>query len=291
MPFCMRNSMAKIFFNAVMLMAILQLAGPSAPAAAKDLNRGGGTIHGMVQAARIHGVPDKVLSDLLARAVDRKVAPDRVRALLGMLTEVRQEGLPMESFLGKIDEALAKGVNPAQLEAKLHERIADYKFVMRVLEEKYPQGPSLEGPELSAVVDCLDLGLSRETLSDFLRRAPATRPAMLAIAAQNYALLQQIGFDSELGDELLRFGMAHRCLTSRWAGLFKAAAAAKRKGISDQRFAAAVEHVWKTHGDPHQVLQELGFTLRDVRRGPGSGPMPEAHRVIPASEPIQNSTR
>ncbi len=118
--------MAKILFNAVILMSVLQLAGSIVPAAATDLNKDGGTIHGMVQAARMQSVPDKVLSDLLARAVDRAMDPGRVRSLLGMLMEIRRQGLPLEPFLGKIDEASAKGVNPLHrrcgglLSPKLH---------------------------------------------------------------------------------------------------------------------------------------------------------------------------
>ena len=152
MPFFMRDSMARILINAVILMSILQLGGAVVPAAATELNRGGGTIRDTVQAARNQGVPDKVLTDLLARAVDRGIDPDRVRSLLGMLAEIRREGVPLKPFLEKVDEALAKGVNFTQIEANLQARLGDFRFVVRILEEKYPQGHVLEGPELPAVV-------------------------------------------------------------------------------------------------------------------------------------------
>jgi hypothetical protein len=267
--------MAKILINAVILMSILQLAGLHVPATASDWNGKGASVQDRVRAARERGVPEKVLTDLLARAVDRGLDPDRVYSLLGLLVDIRREGLPLAAFLAKVDEALAKGVNPAQLEARLRDRMADYRFVMRVLEQKYPRERVSEGPELSAVVDCLDIGLSREELTDFLRRAPATSLMVLAIAVQNKAFLQQIGFDPELCDELLRYGMAQGYLTNRWAGLFKAAAAAAKKGVSEKRFADAVKQVWTVRGDPHQLLETLGFTTRDVRRGPGAGPKPE----------------
>jgi len=283
--------MAKTLFNAMILMAILQLSGPGTPAAAADVHMIEKTIPGTVQAAREQGVPDRILSDLLARAVDRGIDPDLVHALLGILMDIRRAGMPLDPFLGKIDEAMAKGVNPAQLEAGLRDRMADYRFVMQLLEIKYPSDRLPGQDTLAALVDCLDLGLSRETLADFLRRAPATSPAMLATAARNKAFLQQIGFDPKTSDELLRYGMTHRCLTAPWAGLFKVAAAAARKGISDKRFATAVVHVWKTRGDPHQVLQELGFTMRNIRRGPVPGPVPEAHPALPANDAIQHSTR
>lgn len=245
-------------------------AGHAESAPGRDIS-----IHAAVQAARQEGVPEAVIVDLLSDGFEAGLNADQMAPLVHVLSEVRQADLPLPPFLTKIHEGLHKQIDPRLLMASLHRRMDDYRFVRRQLQHKYAGRNASGRSDLTVLVESLDLGLSRESMARLFQQAPAVAPAMLAVAANNLALLDQLDFPRRLAEEMLLTGLKHQHLTTRWAGLFKVAAAARRKGISDERLAEVVKMVLRSGGDLPQVLKALDFTSRDVRHGPYWRPAPE----------------
>jgi len=229
-----------------------------------------------VQEARRQGIPEAAIVDLLSDGFDAGLSADRMASLVQVLNRIRQADLPLPPFLAKIHEGLHKQVDQQHLMTSLQRRIDDYQFVRRQLGRKYPRRSVADQSDLTALAECLDLGLSRESLARLFERAPAVEPAMLAVAAKNQALLDQLGFRQDLAEDMLLTGLNYRNLTTGWTGLFKVAAAARRKGISEERLALVVKQVLRSGGDLPQVLTELDFTSRDVRHGPYWRPRPES---------------
>lgn len=233
------------------------------------------SIHKAVETARQRGIADAVIVDLLADGFEVGLSAERMAPLVDVLSQARQADLPLSPLLAKIHEGLRKKIDPQQLTASMQKRIDDFQFVDRLLRHKYPELRKPDRSDLTALVECLDLGLSHESLSRFLEQAPDVDPNMLAVAANNQALMNQLGFPKHLTEDMLLTGLNHGQLTSHWSGLFKLAAAARRKGVSDDRFTVVVKQVLSSGGDPAQVLKALEFTSRDVRHGPYWRPAPQ----------------
>ena len=94
---------------------------------------------------------------------------------------------------------------------------------------------------------------------------------MVAIAAENLALLRQIGFEEKLSDQILFTGLRLRCFHSSWRYLAGVIAAARNRGISDLEITEKTVRSMKNKGDLRDLMTALEFTDRDLRRGPAIG--------------------
>ncbi len=252
----------------IALLIVLQVLGPGGPghkAAYADHQK---PVLATVNEARRLGVPEGSINHLLAYALDNQLGADHTVHMLTILIRVRESQFPLGPFLNKIQEGLAKQIDPQRLEAGLNQRLDDYRFVNRLLNTKYAGSRRWAAADQTALVDSLGFGLKRRQLRRLFERAPAVPPAMLAIAAKNKALLKQITFKDEIADEIVFTGLTNKSLTSQWSLFFKVAAAARRKGISEAQIAAAAKTALRQQGDLQQVLVALEFTSRDVRHGP-----------------------
>lgn len=221
-----------------------------------------------VNSARRQGVPEEILTRLLAYALDNQLGADHTVHILTILVRVREDQFSLNPFLDKIQEGLAKQIDPQRLEDGLNKLLDDYKFVRQLLKNKYTGSRLYSENDLTNLVESLGLGITRQELRLLFNRAPDVPPEMLAVAAKNKALLKQLSFDDEIIDDILLTGLAKNSLTPNWSLFFKVAAAAKRKGIPSTRIAEVAKDVLIQNGDLKQVLRELEFTSRDVRHGP-----------------------
>ena len=205
---------------------------------------------------------------LEAYAAITDMSRDRLDRLANILVDVETSGIPLEPFLWKIQEGTAKGVSPGILETVLSRQFTRYRFVRQLVESSRVRPESCSGAVLTALIDSLDFGLRSEELEALAAAAPDASPRELAVAAQNKALLRQLGFDENRVDAILSIGLTHRSFTSRWTLFFKVADAARTKGIPEERILGAAESILVQRGDVRDVLDALGFTRRDTIRGP-----------------------
>jgi hypothetical protein len=266
----------KAFYKAIALLIAIQticivsLGQPSVYASHQ------GPVVSAVESARRQGVPEEIINHLLAYALDNQLGADHTVHILSILIRVREAQLPLSPYLDKIQEGLAKQIDPQRLEDGLNKHLNDYQFVRQLLEKKYAGSRIYAESDLKDLVESLDFGINREELRLLFDRAPAVPPEMMAVAAKNKALLKQLAFDDGIIDDILFTGLAKNSLTPRWSLFFKVAAAAKQKGISTARIAEVAKAVLSQNGDLGQVLTELEFTSRDVRHGPHLDSPPDA---------------
>jgi hypothetical protein len=221
-----------------------------------------------VDSARRQGVPEEILTRLLAYALDNQLGADHTVHILTILISIRESQFSLNPFLDKIQEGLAKQIDPQRLEDGLNKRLDDYKFVRQLLKKKYAGYRIFSENDLTDLVESLEFGITRQELRMLFSRAPDVPPEMLTVAAKNKALLKQLAFDDSIIDDILFTGLKNRSLTPQWSLFFKLASAARQKGISSTRIAEVAKDVLIQNGDLKQVLMGLEFTSRDVRHGP-----------------------
>jgi hypothetical protein len=226
-----------------------------------------------VEAARAAGVPDASLKRILTLSVDYHISPDDLNCLLQLLRAARTEGVPVEPLVAKVEEGLAKRVTVAVIAIALEQKIEDYNYVRSLIAGIMPVDSNEPVSEayLTIMADSLSGGLTKNDLAHFVKNAPPAPPSMLAIAAENLALLKQIGFEEKLSDQILYTGLRLRCFDSSWRYLAGVVAVARNRGIPDVEITEKTVRAMKNKNDLRDLMAALGFTDRDLRRGPAIG--------------------
>jgi hypothetical protein len=223
-----------------------------------------------VRAARQAGVAETVLNRLLILAADHRLDDDDVVRLVNFLKTVQTEDLPIDPFMGKIEEGLAKQIPLNTIAAVLDQKLDDYRFVMRVLKRKSGE-QEVSHQDLSRMVGSLDAGITREELARFVLEASGQDLSMLARASEILALLKQAGFNQSLTQEILFTGLRNNSLSQSWDYLARVVVTAKRRRIPDVEIAIAAQEALEAKRPFGDFMATLGFTPRDLRHGPAVG--------------------
>jgi len=223
-----------------------------------------------IRAARKAGLSEAALNRLLSLAIDHRLEDDGVVRLLNFLQTVQTEDLPIDPFMGKIEEGLAKQVPLNTISVVLAQKLDDYRFVRRVLTIKAGE-QEISHQDLSRMVSSLDAGISREELARFIQEASAQDLSMLARATEILALLKQVRFNESLAQEILFTGLRNNSLTQSWDYLARVVATAKRRQIPEDEIAQAARQSLEANRPFGDFMAALGFTPRDLRHGPAMG--------------------
>jgi hypothetical protein len=228
------------------------------------------SVAGVLATARAAGVSETVLSRMLALSGDFHLSAADTTNLIEALCTARLQDLPLEPFLNKIEEGLSKRVAVAIILDALERMLDNFRFVRTVMETKTPAGSeSAISPQgLILLTDGLNGGLSREDFADFIRRAPPASVSMVAVAVENLALLDQIGFDRQLAERMLFTGLRVNHLNSSWRYLAKVIAAARERGLSESHITRLTITAIEKKRSIRELMADLGFTTRDLQRGP-----------------------
>ena len=252
-----------LFFAAFLVVASVSLShGQGQP--------GDSSVTASVRAARNAGVSETALNRLLILAVDHRLEDDGVVRLVNFLQTVQQEDLPIEPFMGKIEEGLAKQIPLNTIAAVLGQKLKDYRFVISVLTRKTGE-QQISHDDLSRMVGSLDGGISREEFTRFILEASGQDLSMLARATEILALLQQVQFNEYLTQEILYTGLRKNSLSQSWDYLARVVVAAKRRQIPDDEIARAAREALEANRPFGDFMATLGFTPRDLRHGPAMG--------------------
>lgn len=230
---------------------LILLASGNSLAEQKNISRA-------LTAAREAGLSEDEINRILAYGYDVRISTDNAIELLEILTDARSHGFFIDPFLDKIDEGLAKRVSFEILKAVLRKKVRDYLFVLNLYRENNRMGDSKQTwLNLQQAADSVDMGLSYEDIRALFKGISGVPTEMYAIAAGNMALLKQLTFDPDLSLHLMRTGLTHGSLDPDWKNFFKAAAAAKQKGISEQTISAIAEKMLAEHKDFKTFVKAL----------------------------------
>ena len=264
----------KIFETAILCFLIV--SAPLARVSSADLyaqerSRAGVTV--AVEAARSAGIPDTSLNRILTLSVDYQISSNEVINFLDILRSAQVERLPIEPFVEKVEEGLAKRAAPSAIAAAMERRIEDYRYIQTLIAStvSVDSNESISNVDLTILADSLSGGLSKNDLALFFREAPSAPVSMLAIAVENLALMKQIGFEEKYTRQVLFTGLRLKCFTPSWRYLSRVIVVARNRGISDLKITEATIRTMKNKTDLRDLMTTLGFTARDLRHGPATG--------------------
>ncbi|MBW1980522.1 MAG: hypothetical protein JRJ12_04830 [Deltaproteobacteria bacterium] len=226
-----------------------------------------------LEQTRASGVPEAILKRVLAAASDHSLPNKDLAALLVILREAQQEDIPVAPLAAKVEEGLVKHVPPEVIIRVLRQKCGDYRFVRQIFmnTDAAKSGSRLSADDFTRLVTSLDAGLTRQELQEFITSAPVAPPPMLARAVEVFALLRQINYDATLARDVLYTGLSHQSFTQPWTYLARVVSAARKRGISDHKIAAAASEALEQERPMRDFMTTIGFTSRDMRHGPARG--------------------
>jgi hypothetical protein len=255
----------------IILLAILILSFWPAPPGLYAQSQGT-SVAALVEQARAAGIPDQELNQILTLSVDHRLAPADTSAILRVLLTARAANFPVKPFVGKVEEGLAKGVPIQTIVAVLEQKADAYRFVQTLLLKAAPiDAQPVSANDLTSIVNSLNGGVARQELVKLIEEAPAAPVSMLAIAAENLALLRQMGFEETLTSRILATGLRLRGFSPSWRYLPRVVVASRIRGTPDTDIAEAAIKALSEKRDVAGLMEMLGFTGRDLRHGPSAG--------------------
>jgi hypothetical protein len=257
----------------VLVLLLAAGAGPiNAGSAPKDLAD-------TVQEAAAAGVAPVALNRLLAYGVEQQSDPAEIQQVMGALIAVHQGGLPLQPFVSKMEEGIAKRVSPGRIAQAIAKKEQDYRFAWALIaDHAKPQADPNAAVPLEyhvRLAELLGTGLLKTDLRQWVQTAAAAPLPVVVRGAELLALLRQSGFDGDLADQIVAAGLKHDFFTADRADIGRILHTAKNKGMPEARIAAAAIEAMASRSTTKQLCIVLGVAPEDLdAKGPrlGGGP-------------------
>jgi hypothetical protein len=108
---------------------------------------GGEDLQGALAMARVHGVPDAYLTDLVQRGGERGVQESALRAWIHTLDSVARRRLPVGPVASRYLEGLAKGIPPVRIDPAVATLVTRLERAARHIDATYSEPKDAEGRE------------------------------------------------------------------------------------------------------------------------------------------------
>ena len=187
--------------------------------------------------------------------------------LVSIVGTVKKEGLPLEPFVSKIEEGMAKRIPAASIEQVLNQKKQDYLFTRSVTADylkKYGLQQQMAPEDLVGIAENLYSGLSRQDLVRTMEQAPAVSLFTLKRVISVQASLKRVGFDPKLSDRIISTALEHNFFARQRRGFTRAIVAGKRKGVSDEKITEAALSTIQSGGTVAGFCSQIGVSSSDI---------------------------
>ncbi len=215
----------------------------------------------VVEQAGNCGVPQAAIQSLDEVVENGRVTEGQAASLLSPLLAACVEQLPVPPLADKLAEGLVKRVSPPQIVRALNRRLGGYRFARGLL---LTRAGNLNLEALSVVGMGVDEGVARDDFSVFVREFGKESADMFLTGLTMVSLQGQIGFDAKLSRQIIRVGISSNGLDNGWRYFVRIILAAREHGVSDGTIADGALNVLSKGGVVSDVMEELGFTGRDL---------------------------
>jgi len=278
----------KLEFRRGVLFLLLCLLVPFfifSPASAENAT----DVTAAVKRARDSGVPENVLSQMLAFGYKYNLKAVEMANFVNIIREAKEEDLPIGPLVSKMEEGLGKRIHAEIIERVLRQQLSQYHFARRVVHKTMNRWSiptqSLESGELVRLSKTLSMGISRQEMEGFFARAPQAPIGEIVNALELMAALKQSHLQTEMSEEIVFTGLKKGFFSKTAWNLPLMVSAAKSKKIADEKIkAVAIEvvsgkkSVLKAHTDlgldPHNLVlgpQFSGSPSESTGKGEGTG--------------------
>jgi hypothetical protein len=231
-----------------------------------------------VEQARDAGVPESLLNRMLAFGYKYKLEEREMAHFVLMTKDAQNENLPIGPLVSKIEEGLAKRVQPRVIQRVLQKELSQHRFVRKIVSEKMRQWgvpkESVWSGQLVRLSKTLSMGISESEMKGFLERAPKAPLSEIVDAAELMAALKQSRMPSQIAEEIVLEGLREGFFSRTAWNLPLMVHSAKNRKLSDTKIRAAVLEVVKGKKSVMEAHTSLGLDTDDLTRGPQiSGPV------------------
>jgi hypothetical protein len=230
-----------------------------------------------VEQAKDAGVPESLLNRMLAFGYKYKLEEREMAHFVRMTEDAKKEDLPIAPLVSKIEEGLAKRVQPRVIQRVLKKELSQYRFARKVASETISRWgmpkESLRSGELVRLSKTLSMGISKQEMKGFLARAPKAPLSEIVDAAELMAALKQSRMQSQIVEEIVFDGLREGFFSKTAWDLPLMVDSAKSHKVSDAKIKIAVMEVVKGKKSVMEAHVGLGLDPNDLTRGPQiSGP-------------------
>lgn len=228
-----------------------------------------------VAEARVAAISEATLNRLLTLGYQKQIDSSVMARLLLVLTQVRRERVPLEPFVAKLEEGLAKNVAGPVIEKVMLERLDQYRFTRALIEQSQTRSQFDSGLVDESWVRFTEssyCGLTRQDLERVLHHDPQASLAMVARAAELLATLKQFHWDANLADQIVATAVKEKYLSRERGDFMRALGAARAKGLSDRTITDAALATMAAAETGLGLADRLGISSGELgAQGPGLG--------------------
>ena len=225
-----------------------------------------------VKQARDAGVPENVLSQMLAFGYKYDLKATEMANFINITRKAKEENLPIEPLVSKIEEGLAKRVQARIIERVLRQQLSHYRFsrtlAYKAMNRWGVPTQNLKPGELARLSKTLSMGISRQEMEGFFAHAPEAPIAEIVDALELMAALKQSRLQTKMSEEIVISGLKKGFFSKPAWDLPLMVDAAKVKKISEQKIRAAAIEVVSGKKSVFEAHTELGLDPKDLARGP-----------------------
>ena len=195
-----------------------------------------------VKRARDSGVPENVLSQMLAFGYKYNLKAVEMANFVNITREAKEEDLPISPLVSKMEEGLGKRIHAGIIERVLRQQLSQYRFTRKVAYKTMNRWSiptqSLESGELVRLSKTLSMGISRQEMEGFFARAPQAPIAEIVNALELMAALKQSHLQTEMSEEIVFTGLKKGFFSKTAWNLPLMVSAAKSKKVADEKIKA-----------------------------------------------------
>jgi len=226
----------------------------------------------VVKEAQQAGVPTVTVNQLLSLGYENQVESSAMAGYIQFLTEIQREKLPLEPFVNKIEEGMAKRVSPQGIHHALMKKREDYRFTQSTVKEtlkKHKREQTIPSEDLVRLSETLSCGISRENLHFYVEHGlPSSSYQHLAITLDSVATLEQNRFDPDMTKKIALAAIKQDYFSPEKKDFSRVAVAAKKKGVPDAKITSVALETIQKHGSPKDMALRLGVKAEDLAHGP-----------------------
>jgi len=225
-----------------------------------------------VHTAKASGVSEEVISRILVVGYHYNLESKDLVGFLVVAAEAEKRQLPVEPFVGKIEEGLAKRVEAHRIQQALRHDLVQYGFVQELLQKTlFPKGyqpENVKSGDMVRLARTLSMGVAQDEMQTLLHDAPKVSMGEIVNAVEFTAALKQAGQEFPEAKEITVVGLQSGFFTRTAWNLPLMVSAAKANHLSDDKIKAAALDVVKGNKTVLEAHTGLGLDPKSLARGP-----------------------
>jgi len=225
-----------------------------------------------VQSAKASGVSEELISRILVVGYHYNLDSRDLVSFLVIATEAGKRELPVEPFVGKMEEGLAKRVETHRIQQVLRHDLIQYGFVQDLLQKTlFEKGYKPENMKSGAVVRLartLSMGIAQNEMEALLHDAPRVSMGEIVDAVEFTAALKQAGEEFPEAKEITLVGLQNGFFTRTAWNLALMVSVAKTNHLPEDEIKTAALEVVKGNKTVLEAHTDLGLDPKSLARGP-----------------------